>query len=153
MMRLRVLNAVGIVKSSIAALLLATMPGSVLADESDASALRRLPFLMASDFDELALVAWRVEVGKQDPNNPLLEPETPWDAGGVFSHGTVLRDPIDGLWKAWQVSTPLSEPMGPGTWRHDRRLTYLESEDGVRWLRPKLPIIPWEGHPQTNLLM
>jgi len=154
MRQLRDLHAVGIVKSSIAALLLATIPRAVVsADESDASSPSRLPFLMASDFDELDLIAWRVELGTQDPDNPLLEPEFPWDAGGVFSHGTVLRDPIDGLWKAWQVSTPLSKPMGPGTWRHDRRLTYLESKDGAHWVRPKLPIIPWEGHPQTNLLM
>jgi len=125
----------------------------LLADESDGASLSHLPFLMASDFDELDLVAWRIEQGNPDPNNPLLEPEVPWDAGGVFSHGTVLRDPLDGLWKAWQVSTPLSRPLGPGTWRHDRRLTYLESEDGVQWRRPKLSILPWEGHPQTNLVM
>ncbi len=112
-----------------------------------------LPFLMPSDFDDLDLVAWRVEQGEPDPSNPLLEPEMPWDDGCVFAHGTVLRDPIDGLWKAWQVSAPLSRPFGPGTWRHDRRLTYLESQDGVNWYRPGLSLVPWEGHRHTNLLM
>ena len=97
-----------------------------------ATAAEPLPFLMASDFSDLELVAWRIEQGRQDKANPLLEPEMPWDAGGVFSHGTVLKDPIDGRFKAWQISTPLSRPLGPGTWRHDRWLTYLESDDGVR---------------------
>ena len=97
-----------------------------------------LPFLMASDFSDMELVAWRIEQGRQDKANPLLEPKMPWDAGGVFSHGTVLKDPIDGRFKAWQISTPLSRRFGPGTWRHDRWLTYLESDDGVRWRRPRL---------------
>ncbi len=112
-----------------------------------------LPFVMPSDFQDLELVAWRVEQGRQDPNNPLLEPEMPWDLGGVFSHGTVLRDPIDGVWKAWHVATPVAVPHGPGTWTHDRRLSYLESKDGVTWTRPKLSFIKWEGHEQTNLLL
>ena len=112
-----------------------------------------LPFVMAEDFSDMELVAWRIEQGRPDKANPLLEPEMPWDAGGVFSHGTVLKDPIDGRFKAWQISTPLSTPLGPGTWRHDRWLTYLESDDGVRWRRPKLGLIPWKGHPKTNLIM
>ena len=112
-----------------------------------------LPFLMPSDFDELDVIAWRVEQGQPDPSNPLLEPEMPWDIGAVFAHGTVLRDPIDGLWKAWQISTPLSIPLGPGTWTHDRRVTYLESQDGVAWSRPELSLLPWEGHDHTNLVM
>ena len=66
----------------------------------------RMPLLMPDDFDSLLLVSWRGELGVEDPHNPLLEPAVPWDSGGVFAHGTVLHDPIDGLWKAWQVSTP-----------------------------------------------
>lgn len=112
-----------------------------------------LPFLMHQDFAELYVAAWRVEEGRRDAANPLLEPAMPWDAGGVFAHGTVLRDPIDGLWKAWQVSTPVV-PMEnlekPG---HDRRLTYLESPDGVHWTRPKLPFVKWPGHSATNILL
>ena len=54
-----------------------------------------LPFLMPDDFEDFDFIAWRVEPGRPDPNNPLLEPELPWDSGGVFAHGTVLRDPID----------------------------------------------------------
>lgn len=118
-----------------------------------ASKSNEVPFLMPDDFEDLDLVAWRVEQGRQDASNPLLEPEMPWDLGGVFSHGTVLRDPIDNLWKAWQVSAPPSKPYGPGTWTYDRRLTYLESDDGVHWRRPPLAFVPWEGHKHTNILM
>src|SRR5215831_10187194 len=97
-----------------------------------------LPFLMPSDFEDLNLVAWRVEQGQPDPHNPLLEPETPWDSGALFGFGTVVRDPLDGLWKAWMISNPPSiVPIPPGSshFGWDARLTYFESKDGVSWQR------------------
>ena len=59
-----------------------------------------IPFLVGSDFKERRNVAWRVELGQVDSNHIMIEPEMPWDDRNVFQHGTVLRDPIDGLWKA-----------------------------------------------------
>jgi hypothetical protein len=124
----------------------------------------RMPLLMPDDFDSLLLVSWRGELGVEDPHNPLLEPAMPWDSGGIMAHGTVLHDPIDGLWKAWQVSTPPEQflnspaPKGwtQGLWAlHEtqRRLTYLESKDGVHWYRPKLPFNKWPGYDSTNILL
>ena len=79
----------------------------------------------------------------------------PWDTGSVFAHGTVLHDPIDGLWKAWQHSMPA--PAGKPEKFESRwwqpRLTYLESKDGVHWQRPKLKFVPWKGHAETNILL
>lgn len=114
----------------------------------------RLPLLMPDDFESLQLVSWRVEQGVPDPHNPLLEPALPWDSGGIMAHGTVLRDPIDGLWKAWQVSTP-GEPRFEGlkaNHESQRRLTYLESKDGVKWYRPMLSLVRWPGHDRTNII-
>ncbi len=113
-----------------------------------------MPLLMPDDFESLKLVAWRVEEGEQDQNNPLLEPAMPWDSGGIMAHGTVLLDPIDGLWKAWQVSTPAETTFEGLQAEHEkfRRLTYLESEDGVNWYRPQLPFVKWPGHEQTNII-
>ena len=124
----------------------------------------RLPLLMPDNFDSLLLVSWRGELGVPDPHNPLLTPAVPWDLGGVFAHGTVMHDPIDGLWKAWQVSTPPEEllnskaPKGwtQGLWAlHEtqRRLTYLESKDGVHWYRPKLTFNRWPGYDSTNIIL
>lgn len=114
----------------------------------------RMPLLMPDDFESLQLVAWRVEQGVPDPANPLLEPAMPWDSGGIMAHGTILRDPIDGMWKAWQVSTP-GEPTLDGLkteHEHQRRLTYLESHDGVAWYRPELPFVSWPGYKHTNII-
>ena len=44
-------------------------------------------------------IEWCLESAVPDANNPLMDPAFPWDSGAVFSHGTFLRDPIDGLWK------------------------------------------------------
>jgi hypothetical protein len=114
----------------------------------------RLPLLMPDNFDSLQLVSWRMEEGTPDPKNPLLEPAMPWDAGGVMAHGTVLYDPIDGLWKAWQVSTPAEKEIQGLKAIHERfrRLTYLESKDGVSWYRPKLDLVKWPGYDKTNIL-
>jgi hypothetical protein len=122
--------------------------------DRSASAGEVLPFLVAEDFEDLDFCAWRVEPGKPDPHNPLLEPAMPWDAGGVLAHGTVLRDPIDGRWKAWQHSIPVPDgKMGKQDSRWwNPRLNYLESTDGLHWVRPKLRLIPWKGHMETNLL-
>jgi len=104
-----------------------------------------LPFLTPDDFVKTSEVAWRVEQGTPDPANPLLEPDRPWDAGAVFAHGTILRDPIDGLWKIWHLAIEAG--------CQERRLGYLESEDGVRWTRPELDICPYPGCPKTNILL
>lgn len=112
-----------------------------------------LPFLMPDDFEDFDFIAWRVEPGKPDSHNPLLEPAMPWDSGAVFAHGTVLRDPIDGLWKAWQVSCPAVKPAKYDSRWFQARITYLESDDGVRWKRPRLKLHPWPGHPETNIVM
>jgi hypothetical protein len=108
---------------------------------------------MPDDFEEFDFIAWRVEPGRPDPHNPLLEPEMPWDSGGVFAHGTVLRDPIDGLWKAWQVSFPQTEPAKFDSRWFKAQITYLESPDGVRWQRPRLKLNAWPGHDETNIVL
>jgi len=119
-----------------------------------AAVAARLPLLMPDDFETMHLVSWRVEEGVPDAANPLLEPAMPWDSGGIMAHGTVLRDPIDGLWKAWQVSTPVEARLDglKTNHEHQRRLTYLESKDGVKWYRPELPFVSWPGYERTNII-
>jgi len=110
--------------------------------------------LMPDDFSELNVVGWRVEQAVPAPENPLLEPAMPWDGGGIMAHGTVAKDPLDGKWKAWQISTPPEEEL-PLTGTNQvqlRQLTYLESDDGIHWVRPMLPLVEWSGHTHTNLL-
>lgn len=103
------------------------------------------PMILSDDFVEHRNIAWRIEPGVQDSNNPLLPPKYPWDAGATFSHGTVLKDPIDGLYKAWYISTPV--------FTKDRQLTYAFSEDGRVWTRPELDVYACDGYERTNIVL
>ena len=95
------------------------------------------PTILADDFLEHSKIAWRIEPAVEDPANPLLEPEYPWDSAVVgCGHGTVQKDPIDGKFKAWTPS--VSEDLEYVRGQTQFRLTYLESDDGVHWRRPQL---------------
>jgi hypothetical protein len=119
----------------------------------------RMRLLMPDDFSDLHLCGWRVELGQQDPANPLVEGEFPWERGGVGIHGTVLKDPIDGLFKAWVVCTPGEETSEgwPDGWSsvandRDRCICYFESTDGVKWEKPLLSNVSYGSHERTNLI-
>jgi hypothetical protein len=118
------------------------------------SAKKLPPMIFDDKFLEHNRIAWRIEQAQQDSNNPLLEPKYPWDSACPSEgHGTVLRDPIDGLFKAWQVSE--SENLSPKSPMKDfgeQILTYAYSQDGVNWIRPELDICPRPGYPKTNII-
>jgi hypothetical protein len=109
------------------------------------------PMIFADDFVEHCKIAWRIEQAVPDPANPLLEPKFPWDDAVVgCGHGTALKDPIDGKFKAWVTS--LAEDLNYKRGESQFRLTYLESDDGVDWRRPELDFCAFPGHPKTNVL-
>ncbi len=115
---------------------------------------RPMSLLMPEDFSELHGVWWRVEPAMPDPQNPLLEGETPWDRGGVMTHGTVLKDPLDGLFKGWLVCTPAEETLArvDSQNHRSRRLCYFESADGLRWQRVDLSDSAFARHERTNIV-
>lgn len=122
----------------------------------DTPTISRMPLLMPDDFSEMNLVAWRVERGTPDPQNPLIEGDMPWDAGGVGIHGSVFRDPIDSRWKAYLVCTPADFAPREAPWKSDnaayRRLCLFESIDGVHWTRPELSNVSVGQHAKTNII-
>lgn len=113
---------------------------------------QQFSFLTGLDFPEKHNVAWRIETAQEDLANPLIEPKYPWDAACIASYGTVLLDPIDGLWKMWYISRCArpSPSSGPATgWI----LTYAESEDGAHWNRPALDVALYQGKTKSNILL
>jgi hypothetical protein len=125
---------------------------------ADLQPMRRMPLLMPDDFSALHLTAWRVERGSPDPENPLIEGEMPWDAGGVGIHGSVFKDPVGGNWKAYLTCTPAAfAPISAAEpWKSDnaayRRICLFESTDGVHWTRPALTNESIDGHETTNAI-
>jgi hypothetical protein len=122
----------------------------------------RLPLLMPDDFSDMHLVDWRVEPGVNDPNNPLIEGEMPWDRGGVGIHGSVFFDPIASCWRAYLVCTPaeefpekqpenLGKPWASENHAH-RRVCLFESQDGIHWVRPRLVNVSFGDEKSTNII-
>ncbi len=111
------------------------------------------PIIYADDFADRQNISWRVEPARKHETNPLLEPKFPWDsASPCGGHGTILKDPIDGVFKAWVVG--IEEDLSyDGSGPLGYRLVHLRSEDGVDWERPELDVCPVEGHSRTNILL
>ena len=107
------------------------------------------PVIFADDFAERDNIAWRIEPAHD--RTVLLEPAFPWDGALVCKgHGTVLKDPRDGLFKGWFVA--VEEDLTYRRGRQEYRLVYVESRDGWQWQRPQLELCPYPGHPRTNIL-
>ncbi len=75
--------------------------------------------------------------------NPVLKADRPWEGSTVYLYGSVL---------------PMEQ--GPGyrmwyhTWDgHDYRMAYATSLDGLRWDKPALGLIAYEGSSTNNLFL
>ena len=88
------------------------------------------------------------------PDNPILEPEEPYEGTGCRAFGTVLRDPETGLFRLWIpiVDDALTERLGKRT-RASMRGHYYESEDGLHWRRPDLGLIEYDGSKANNIFV
>jgi hypothetical protein len=109
------------------------------------------PMFFDDDFMERRNMAWRVEPGRLDPHNPLLVGDLDWDGSTPIYSGTVLKDPLDGVWKMWGAAYPVFDSHKWGEW--DCRLAYAVSEDGVHWTKPQLDGFPCMGRETTNVLL
>jgi len=80
----------------------------------------------------------RLVAQKAQRVGPLLKNERPWETKGVSIY-TLLHD--GGKYRAW----------GPCWSDKSRGYCYLESLDGMKWDRPELGLIPFDGQ-KTNLI-
>ena len=71
------------------------------------------------------------------PANPLITGDTPWEGNSAVLHGSLLLDPIDGLYKSWYNSK-----LG---------VSYAQSTDGINWEKPSFYLFPHNGLP-TNIV-
>lgn len=79
---------------------------------------------------------------------PVLTAEYPWEYSSVFG-SQILRDKAAGKLRMWYGTLP---PIPPGGPIPPYTLLYAESEDGWRWKKPLLGIVPDGDHPRTNIL-
>ncbi|MGE3778230.1 MAG: hypothetical protein AB7F89_13665 [Pirellulaceae bacterium] len=76
--------------------------------------------------------------------NPVVRRDQPWEGvsaiTGPYIYGTVLCE--DGTWRMWYQLLNKGNHVG-----------YAESPDGVRWEKPSLGLIEYEGSRANNLVV
>ena len=95
-------------------------------------------------------------------DNPILRPERPWE-GNFMRPITVFFDPSDQIFKMWYSSSTTTvrlengEPVPGGAsgiqWNIRGEVMCLAtSEDGIRWERPSLGLVEFDGSTDNNIL-
>ena len=95
-------------------------------------------------------------------DQPVLEPDQPWEGSRINIYGTVLRDPESGKFRMWYQCGPESSAIsigqdGEGLQHVDRpgrgdRVMHATSEDGIHWVKPELGFYRYEGSTANNIL-
>ena len=78
---------------------------------------------------------------------PVLRADRPWEALGIGSYNTVLRE-ADGRFRLWYDALLEGGLPREGA----RRLCYAESTDGLCWEKPELGLIPFRGSTANNIV-
>ncbi len=95
--------------------------------------------------------------------NPILKGERPWE-GRMISVGTVLYDDEDDIFKMWYLVLNMEYQVPPrpfeqysdllraAKYSESFSLCYATSKDGIRWNRPDLGLVEFQGSRANNLL-
>jgi len=77
---------------------------------------------------------------------PLLEADRPWEGYVVLQPGTVVYDEQNERFQMWYNAQPSREKPDAG-----HNLCYATSTDGVRWEKPELGLVEFEGSTANNI--
>lgn len=91
-----------------------------------------------------------VHAPKKHASNPLLRPEKPWEGTGLVFQ-IVLRDETTKKFRMWYAAFGHYKlPSGLDT----RFPTcYAESDDGLKWSRPELGLLEFNGSKANNIVI
>jgi len=104
-----------------------------------------------------------VGVVQKDENNPLFREDKPWEPRFDNPYSSVIYDRQEKIYKCWYSifiksdyeATP-SDKRAPLQWKEGRRscgVCYATSKDGIRWEKPELGIIEFNGSKKNNLVI
>ena len=94
------------------------------------------------------------------PANPVLQPERPWEMGGIHHYGTVLYDEQQELFRFY-YNCQASEQDHQGKHvtvdgicypTNTCLVAYAVSTDGIHWERPILNQVNYEGSTDNNIV-
>lgn len=109
-------------------------------------------------FDNVAIPHTRslqLELHKPEKyaGNPVVNrgPRSEPDHWGVQFYGSIIR--VDGKFRMWYAALDGARgeqvEQNPAFWR----VAYAESQDGVRWVKPKLGLVEYNGSRDNNLCL
>ena len=112
-------------------------------------------FLDLHQITRLERLTRKLHQPKRHPGNPVLRGEHPWERFASL-YGTVLYDEELGLFRMWYLTGPASDEMvtvrGRKALGNITLLGYATSTDGVRWEKPALGQLEFEGSRDNNLV-
>jgi hypothetical protein len=103
-----------------------------------------------STVEDMWRVRRKVNPLVKSPRNPVLVRDREWEGGGPLVHGTVLRDPRDGLFKCWYQVFDNEAYREHRPWSY--RICYAISRDGFAWEKPELGLVEWKGSTRNNFI-
>lgn len=109
-------------------------------------------------FDDVA-IPWHANTkvtlvqARKHPENPVLRrgPEGSPDHGHAVLYGSVIH--TGGKFRMWylgMIQRMLQGTQAPGWWRP---MCYAESDDGVRWVKPDLGLVEFNGQTHNNICL
>ncbi len=101
---------------------------------------------------------------EKHPRNPLFGEDKPWEQRFDNMYANVLFDEADGLYKLW-YNPFIYDTSSKGVTLEQRHKTRYSprrredgiccaiSRDGLKWVKPKLGLIEYEGNKANNLVL
>jgi hypothetical protein len=97
----------------------------------------------------------RITVEKARKSRPWLLPDQPWEE--QISGGNVIYD--QGKFRCWYSATMPKQPVGVVYVAEGRAMEtngtsmcYMESTDGIKWIKPALGIFSYKGSKENNMI-
>jgi len=141
--------------------------GSVTADDTAAkSPMKRARFLLLDSRIIETVENAKLTLGKtvKSKHNPLFGEDKPWEKRFDNLYANVVYDEEDKLYKCW-YSPFIVDNSAKGMTLDQRRKTryrpprgremaicYAVSKDGIKWERPELGLVEFDGSKQNNIV-
>ncbi len=84
---------------------------------------------------------------EKNPQNPLIRADVPWEEN-PYCFGTVIYDKTDSIFKFWYQSYNSDAEVPERT-----PILYATSTDGIKWVRPDLGVIEFNGSTNNNIIL
>jgi hypothetical protein len=100
---------------------------------------------------------------RKHKNNPLFVEDKPWERRFDNLYGNVIFDTEDKIYKCWyspfivdrsakgMTLEQRKEKYSPGPGR-EMGICFATSEDGIKWTKPELGLVEYEGSKKNNIL-